>query len=239
MLLSVAAAAAFFVLLLWFLSFLRNRAIERTRRDRASHTGDEVMIDVAAIARDMRPLFGTLNLKGCRIRIIGGDGAYLLGNRAVYWRRLLRDWIQQGATIEYTLLCPGPLAKTKHRALQAKLSKTRGDYDVWFIDADDLDDRQQRLFERYLTFHPTLVVPPPERPNEAAMWIETDHPVGATYAYGVRFIGPDAMNQRRREDFDHYCADLDVLQGRVAAPPALKDRVQRQPSLPNARGEVA
>jgi len=170
-------------------------------RTRTAHFWRAMHLGTATIAHDMMPLLRQLDLRGAKITIVGGDGAYASSRCKAVLLDGLCDLIERGAQITYILTAPNEVA------VQA-LRKAMKDHDKVFklfevpVSPEDKDG-----LGRYRNFHPTLV----EMVGSNAMWVEGEHPDDSTEAYEVVYVSSNAMTPERESEFQSYKNDINAL----------------------------
>jgi hypothetical protein len=119
--------------------------------------------------------------------------------KARAWKRVLREWMRRGATINIIVTLPSQDARNAWRPFEKTFPERFHYYELDRASAaPDLGKEIARLD----TYHPVLIVNPDGDAAPGAMWIEQYHPVGSAHAYAVQYVAPaEAKTDSRFEMF--------------------------------------
>lgn len=161
------------------------------------------------------------DLKGCRIQVLGGDGTYINQENGHVWSDGLEEWTKRGLDVDYILLGADEPTRQQYIRLMNKLNRdgsARLRVMVARKPVGGYPDGVKETEEDLHTCHPTLLYGSDD--SKRAMWIEGDHQPHSEFAYDVWYVPPNAMNDDRKAEFEHYerqvesirsyCVELDA-----------------------------
>ena len=195
---AVAGGAGFFASLLIVELCCELKRI-KFRNSRPLYQDRIVKIAVAQIANDLVPLIDKLSLDNSRLRIVGYDGQYILGENRRLWRNALSRWLKKGLNVEYILMNPSQDVVNSFTRIKDKAKIKDGRLKIFVLECPDANGLKE--VKRLKTTHPTLFS---GGDGTKAMWVEGDHPLGSRFAYDVTYVPPGAMNEGQNRKFNEY-----------------------------------
>ena len=194
----------FGVCLLVFYSF-QDRARRKLRDARSIDSSHPILIDVAAISRDLVPLIDKHALAGATINMVASDGAYFNSPNAGYFISSVLRWTKLGATLNYIVIEP---SSTALKGMDELTYATSGKFIVHEVSHDSCDESVEVIISELMTLHPTLI----ELANgDKSMWVEYNHPVDSRFAYDVKFTSTKALIGDELTEFTRYKGLIDKL----------------------------
>lgn len=139
---------------------------------------------------------------GSTIYLPVGDGLYMQRANLVKanaWKRVLKDWMRRGATLNILVTLPNDAARKAWRPFEKEFPYQ---FHYYELDRSTAPAELATEIARLDTYHPVLVVNPDGETAPGAMWIEQYHPLGSAYAYAVQYVAPpEARTDTRFQTF--------------------------------------
>jgi hypothetical protein len=151
----------------------------------------------AGVSTQMIPRFNPYLKHADTLFIVGGDGAYFTKSKGKAWCDWLMKTASKGIKIKYIFV---EMSDQCELLLQHKCRHEN-------IEIYTLKNDQPTFYEKYLTYHPTLLES--DDKQSRLIWLEHNHPQNSSNAYSINFVTTE--NADFEENFIPLKADIELL----------------------------
>lgn len=190
----------------------RKRYDRKIKAERPADGHCDLHFASVTAADDLVPLIDTLIKKfppddNTKLQIMGGNSNYIAQRNGKKLKNSIVSWIRKGIDVDYIVFDENRKVIDKFRDIKSKNPSYSSRLQVFVLDRQRTSEISP-LVDELETHHPTLFFGPGDK---RAMWIEGVHEMNSEYAFDVRYVSPNAMNEKKKGEFEDYRRKIDQV----------------------------
>ena len=185
----------------------------KIRAERPANDHRDLHFASVTAADDLVPLIDTLIEEfppdgDTKLQIMGGNSNYIAQRNGKQLKKGIISWIKKGISVDYIVFDENKKVIDKFRDIKSKNPSYGSRLQVFVLNRQRAS-KISPLVDELETHHPTLFFGPGDK---RAMWIEGVHEMNSEYAFDVRYVSPNAMNdENKKNEFQNHHRNINKI----------------------------